>query len=202
MSSQDVIDVLGNMGQKTRILNMFNEIQNINWADLKQAHGNSVHVPEAIKGLISNDEKEQEASYWKLDNHVVLQGDLYQAAFYVIPFLLEILVSKIKFGRNYVYDLLFEIANGFAAEEATCVYDGVALSLTDACKTAVLGGVDLYLEEVTDTSSLCRENALDLLISLEVGSDKVITRLNAIKDQEADLDFRLKLEEAISEISG
>lgn len=190
------------MGQKTRNVKMFNEIQEVNWADLKQAHGNSEHVPEAIKGLISNNENEQEASYWKLDNHVVLQGDLYQAAFYVIPFLLEILVSKIKIGRKYVYDLLFEIANGFAAEEATCVYDGVELSLTDACKKAVLGGVDLYLEEVADISSLCRANALDLMISLEEDSDRIITRLNEIKAQEADLDFRLKLEEAISEISG
>mgnify|MGYP000571271690 CR=1 FL=1 len=181
---------------------MLDEIEKINWTELKQAHGNSGHVPDAIRGLISGDRKEQEASYWKLDNHIVLQGDLYQAAFYVIPFLLEILGSKVKSGRSYAYDLLFEIANGFAPEETICVYDGVSLPLTEACKNAVVGGVDLYLGEVSDISSVCRENALDLLISLEEQIDHIVISLNTIKDKETDSEFRCKLEEAIAEIDG
>lgn len=181
---------------------MFNEIDNINWARLTQATGNSEHVPSAIKGIISNDEKEQEASYWKLDNHVVLQGDLYQAAFYVIPFLLEILAATIQSGRRYVYDLLFEIANGFAPKEVSCDYDGVTLTLTEGCKRAVAGGLNLYLEEVSNNNSACRENALDLIISLEVFAGNVIPRLIEIKDREASPEFQEKLEEAIAEING
>lgn len=181
---------------------MFDKIKEIDWDDLKQVNGGSGHIPGAIQGLVSDDESVRESSYWALDNHVVLQGDIYQAAFYVIPFLLEILASEIISGRGYVYDLLFEIANGFEIEESECTYEGVVLPLTEACKKSVSGGVSLYLDEVADTSSLCRENALDLLISLEEDSDEILAKLNEIKTSEADLNFRLKLEEAISEIGG
>lgn len=179
---------------------MFDDIDKISWAKLKQAHGNSEHVPSAIKGLVSNDEKEQEASYWKLDNHVVLQGDLYQAAFYVIPFLLEILAASIRNGRSYVYDLLFEIANGFAPEEVPCDYDGVTLTLTEGCKRAVADGLHLYLEEISDSNSVCRENALDLIVSLEEYAKNAVPRLIELKDKEVNPEFQSKLEEAIAEI--
>ena len=109
----------------------------------------------------------QEASYWKLDNHVVLQGDLYQSAFYVIPFMIEIIFSKTQHSRGLAYDLLFEIANGFAVEDESCLYKDMELSLTDACKAAVSDGMCWYLEEVADMTSKYRENALDLIISLE-----------------------------------
>ena len=179
---------------------MFDEIGKINWAELKQANGYSGHVPEAIKGLISADKLDQEASYWKLDNHVVLQGDLYQAAFYVVPFLLEILASKVKNGRAYTYDLLFEIANGFALEETPCVYNGDTLPLTEACKSAVVGGVDLYLNEVSNISSTCRENSLELLVSLGERAEYILINLQKIEGEETDSYFRSKLKEAIVEI--
>jgi hypothetical protein len=181
---------------------VFNNIDEVNWSELRQAHGDAGHVPEAIKGLIANDPKVQEASYWKLDNHIVLQGDLYQAAFYVIPFLIEILKSNIQSGRNYVYDLLFEIANGCAPDEVSCVYDGLNLPLTDACKRIITGNIDTYLAEVANTSSDCRESALGLLISLEEQQDKIISKLSDVRDKENNSSFRSKLEEAIAEIEG
>ena len=180
---------------------MLNNLEHINWSELRQAHGDAGHVPTALKGLISSDETEQEASYWKLDNHVVLQGDLYESAFYVIPFLLELLESGITNGRNYVYDLLFEIANGYAAEEVSCNYQGESLDLTEACKRSVLTGINLYLNEVANIGSESRENALDLIVSLESSSNDILSRLMQILDDEKDSDFRDHLNEAISELS-
>lgn len=179
---------------------MFSDLDKVNWAKLSQAQGTSEHVPDALKSLISDDDKEQEASYWKLDNHVVLQGDLYEAAFYVIPFLLEILATAIRNGRSYVYDLLFEIANGFAPEEISCDYDGKTLTLTEACKRAVAGGKGLYLKEVSDSNSDFRENALDLIISLEEYAVDIVPMLKEIRDKETDSEFKAMLEEAIAEI--
>jgi hypothetical protein len=190
--------VLKNSGRKI----VFNNIDEVNWSELRQAHGDAGHVPEAIKGLIASDPKVQEASYWKLDNHIVLQGDLYQAAFYVIPFLIEILKSNIQSGRNYVYDLLFEIANGCAPDEVSCVYDGLNLPLTDACKRVIADNINTYLAEVANASSDCRESALDLLISLEEQQDKIISKLSDVRNKENNSSFRSKLEEAIAEIEG
>ena len=32
---------------------MFSELENIEWIKLKQAHGSSENIPDAIKGLVS-----------------------------------------------------------------------------------------------------------------------------------------------------
>lgn len=79
---------------------MFEKINEIDWKGLRQAHGDARQVPEAIKGLISEEEQVRRQSYWLLDNYVVLQSDLYEAALYVVPFLLEILSSDVTQGRN------------------------------------------------------------------------------------------------------
>jgi len=179
---------------------MFSDIEKIDWSILKQAHGDSSHVPTAIKGLISSDIKEQESSYWKLDNHVVLQGDIYQAAFYVIPFLIEILKSSIFHGRGYVYDLLFEIANGYAPEEVLCDYDGKMYPLTEACKKAIADDFDVFVAEVANQLSDYRENALDLLISLEDNKEGIVAELSVVRENEIDFEFGVKLDEAISEV--
>lgn len=122
----------------------------------------------------------------------------------MIPFLLEILAKNIRSGRSYVYDLLFEIANGFAPEEVPCDYDGMTLTLTltltEGCKRAVAGGLDLYLEEILDSNSDSREHALDLIVSLEECVVDVVPRLTEIKNKETDSEFKAKLEEAIAEI--
>jgi hypothetical protein len=99
-----------------------------------------------------------------------------------------------------VYDLLFEIANGFAPEEVPCDYDGMTLTLTEGCKRAVAGGLDLYLKEILDSNSDSREHALDLIVSLEECVVDVVPRLTEIKNKETDSEFKAKLEEAIAEI--
>lgn len=179
---------------------MFSEIDKINWTLLKQAHGESSHVPKAIKGLVSPNPKEQEDSYWKLDNYVVLQGDLYQAAFYVIPFLIEILKSTSFNGRKYVYDLLFEIANGYAVEEVLCNYNGKDYPLTEVCKKSIADNFKIFLAEVANQSSDFREDALDLLITLEKNRNEIVTELQIIRKNEIDSKFSNKLDEAITEI--
>ncbi|KZN57909.1 hypothetical protein [Pseudoalteromonas luteoviolacea] len=105
---------------------MFNSINSINWDELQLADGKATHVPGALSDLVSGDSKKEEDAYWKLENHVVLQGDLYESAFYILPFLFEIIRSDVSHGRKRVYDLLFEIANGYEAQEVSCMFKGVS----------------------------------------------------------------------------
>lgn len=179
---------------------MFEKLNDVDWENLKQAHGNARHVPEAIKGLVSNDPEIREASYWKLDNYVVLQSDLYEAAFYIIPFLVEILKSDILFGRNYVYDLLFEIANGYASEDLLCVYGNKEVPLKDACRNAIANEIELYLFEVRNSSSKFRLDALGLLISLDEYEEKIIPELAEILKHEDSSEFEVELRKSISEL--
>ncbi|WP_434279072.1 hypothetical protein [Acinetobacter sp. CE-15] len=56
----------------------------ITWNKLQTANGNSINFPKALELLCSPDENERKAGYWMIDNHAILQSDLYEAAYYVI----------------------------------------------------------------------------------------------------------------------
>src|SRR5438128_80126 len=90
------------------------DLRAIPWSQKSVASGKADHVPEALAGMVSPDERLRERSYWRLDNEVVLQSDLYDAAYFVIPFLIQYLLERVPHGRDRVYDLLIEIGRGFA----------------------------------------------------------------------------------------
>lgn len=180
---------------------VLDKINSIDWSKLKQAHGYCDHVPEAIKGLMSADSKIQEESYWKLDNHIVLQGDIYQGAFYTIPFLVEVLNSSEKNGRNYIYDLLFEINNGYSPDDISCWYNDKEYPLTEACKISIADSFRVYLKEVANPLSPCRKNALELLSSLEFYKFNIIDGLSIIKKEEK-TDFSHNIDLVLAELKG
>ncbi len=181
---------------------MFEGTKSIDWSCFKQAHGDASHVPDAIKALVSDDESTREKAYWKLDNFVVLQSDLYEAAFYVIPFLVEILLSKVFSGREHVYALLSEIANGYAPDSVTIQVDGNDMPLTLACRTLVLEHVDVYLDEVKDIQSGYRDSALDLLGSLNEKSGDIRAALENVLITEKDLEIKVLIKEVLEEFDG
>ena len=179
---------------------MLESLNEINWRELRQAHGDSTHIPKALRELISGDVAKEEQACWNLDNHVVLQGDLYEAAFYILPFCYEILESDISSGRKRVYDLLFEIANGYEARAVSCTFKDEDMSLTDACRNSILDQKELFLKEVSNRSSSCRVKALELLCSFYEISDYLIEQLVEVKETEKDESFKLRLEQEISEL--
>ncbi|SMF41371.1 hypothetical protein [Pseudobacteriovorax antillogorgiicola] len=180
---------------------MLKNIEKIDWSNLKTASGTASEVPRAIRDLTSVDSKTRERAYWQLDNHVVLQSDLYESAYFVVPFLIEILDSKIIDGREYVYDLLFEIANGYAPEDEICVYDGCKIYIKQGTRDRVVAGIETYMKEILDTSSNCRSKALELVVSLKEKFRTIVPELQEAIAREASRDFKRELTEALSEIS-
>lgn len=89
---------------------MFKQIDETEWDKLKTNVGNASHVPEALNGLLSDDERKVEKAYWKIDNYVVLQGDLSESASY-LPRFLEEIVYVVKNKEN-ILELLFQIGSG------------------------------------------------------------------------------------------
>src|SRR5713226_7697798 len=97
------------------------DVRAIPWSQKSVASGRADHVPQALAGLVSPDEKLRERSYWQLDNEVVLQSDLYDAAYFAIPFLIQYLRDRVPHGRDRIYDLLSEIGRGFAPPTSLCL---------------------------------------------------------------------------------
>lgn len=178
---------------------MLEGLEDVSWIDKKTASGNACHVPAAIRGLVSNDPAVQKASYWKLDNHVVLQSDLYDSAPHVVPFLLEILSSGISSGKHYVYDLIHEIANGYAPEEAICDFEGENKSLAATCREVSLRGLDMYFGDIKDQRSDVRVKALELIMSFNEEKEIIVPRLKKLLVKENDRVFCQQLERAINE---
>lgn len=134
------------------------------WNDKTVASGKADSVPEALRGLTSPDERIRQKSYWQLDNEVVLQSDLYEAAYFIIPILIGMLQDRVSYGRDLIYDLLYEIANGYAPADIVCrTVDGQILPLMDACNRELKRGMDVFLRDSADGDPTVRDKSRELL---------------------------------------
>jgi hypothetical protein len=91
------------------------ELQKVDWTKVKDLTGPATNVPVALRELLAaNSPEECDTAYWKLENHVVVQGGLFEAACFVVPVLLAALVrpDRPSFVRIGLLELLFQIVNG------------------------------------------------------------------------------------------
>lgn len=107
---------------------------NIDWNKIKMI-GNrpASHVPNSINKLFSASETERENAYWELENYIVVQRRLFEAAYYSIDLISEHLFKHKEI--TLALDLLFEIARGAALTEDSPIVDeaGNSLDLDMAC---------------------------------------------------------------------
>ncbi len=107
----------------------------INWHKIKTSNGVASLIPEALEKLNSPIEDEREWAYWKIDNNAVLQSDLYEAAYYVIEPIVQLLEAKDCRDPYRLLQLLIEIALGQAPDEIKIIDEsGISISLKKACR--------------------------------------------------------------------
>jgi hypothetical protein len=139
-------------------------ISSVNWKEIKVASGSAEHVSEALIGLLSPDEETQNRSYWRLDNELVLQSDLYEAAYYATPILIQMLADSVPHGRERIYDLLYEIANGYAPMTTLCrTRDGRLVPLREACAKELASGVGVFNRDTNDEDPCIGAKARELV---------------------------------------
>jgi hypothetical protein len=140
------------------------KLSEIAWTEKAVASGKASHVPQALTGLISHDEKIRNRSYWQLDNEVVLQSDLFEAAYFVIPFLIQYLDERVSYGRDRIYDLLLEIANGYAPANVRCLTsERDEVSLMAACTRELKKGLPTFDRDAADTDHVLGDKAKELI---------------------------------------
>jgi hypothetical protein len=71
----------------------------------------SAYVPDAVIGLLgSQSADEAEKFYWQLENHVVVEGQTFEAAEHLVPVLVAALQADVpQFVRSALLELLFQI---------------------------------------------------------------------------------------------
>lgn len=164
-----------------KISEIIKAARNVDWGSLECIeHQPCRNIPDALAGLCSDDPQLRQRAYWKFDNHVVVQSGLYNSAFYVIPFVIQLLKENIKSNRHNreLYDLLFELGNGCGPGdvEFSIVTEpfthyipkngGIKWSLPEACYNAVFAGWNIYYEDLMNQNSPNRKYALELISSL------------------------------------
>lgn len=109
-------------------------MEKINWNTIKTSNGTAVNIPEALELLKSNLLEDRKKGYWLIDNHAILQSDLYEAAYYVIDPLIDLLHSIEIEKKSLIIDLLIEIAYGCAPISMFIVVDNERIPLQNACR--------------------------------------------------------------------
>lgn len=85
------------------------EIDQVDWSAKTCGCGNAAHVPVALYGLCSADLEGAEQAYWNLENHVVVQSELFTAA-EPIPAIVVALWPHVKF-KAMLANLLYQIGS-------------------------------------------------------------------------------------------
>jgi hypothetical protein len=118
------------------------ELRRIPWGELRAAHGRDANaVPDALRQLAEAvTEDALRRAYWRLDNEVVVQGALFQAAEFVVFPLLQLLHQGSPRRQRYVLDLLIEItgrAAGVHHEEVERGNDTLLARVRDKAREGV-----------------------------------------------------------------
>lgn len=95
---------------------MLEQLENINWENLKHAYGSATDVPNDIRNLASLNNKIREKALHNLYGNIFHQGTRYEATPHAIPFLYELIENKAVESKHKIIYLLINLALGYEEE--------------------------------------------------------------------------------------
>lgn len=150
-------------------MKMFAEylITRIDWASLHELEGDGCGVRDALVALLSaNNADQAEEAYWRIENHAVVQGTVYEVAEACTSVLVTSLMDeRPKFIKIAVLDLLFQIVGGSASRSSSTPAD-----IVDRCRETARLGLWILIRECAQGEA---EAAQDVLAALGE-SDRVV----------------------------
>jgi hypothetical protein len=144
----------------------------VNWAQVRSALGGSAYVPAALARLIEADsEDEAREAYWELDNGIILQRRIFDAARQIVaPLMISLHRPLSPAARYRILDLLIEISMGVSdLSEDDLGNSGLA----DQCRQEIRNGLWCIYGGLDDSDPRIRVNSMDLLAELEPDSHRL-----------------------------
>ncbi|WP_338846804.1 hypothetical protein V8J88_23925 [Massilia sp. W12] len=138
------------------------EISRINWENLRVAPGSAVIIPNALIRLLKTQSAEDANEiYWQLENHIVIQGQVFQCAEFAIPVLLLALADDCSRPTKVAcMELLFQILAGTPHQSEI---DAENNELMDRCHKKAREGLWLLYKELQDGVTDAAYEILDLI---------------------------------------
>jgi hypothetical protein len=137
----------------------------VDWASLR-AMGDAATVPDAIRQLLAAEsDADADRAYWRLDNTVVVQGQLFEAALALVPVLLAAATGSLSpLARVRLLDLVVEIASGAPDESEREHGNG---TLGRDCRLALGEGLWLMYATLASDDERLRERAVQIVYATD-----------------------------------
>lgn len=151
------------------------ELSRVDWSRLRDVAGFADYVPSVIKALLNAESiEEAEELYWRIDNHVVVQGQLFEAAEYLVPVLMSSLLEiNQDFIKYYVFDLLIQIVAGFPDRSEMALGNS---EIRERCRAKAREGLWLLYNDLLFGKS---EAAAEIIEIIETDASRLETFLKA-----------------------
>ncbi|WP_157803637.1 hypothetical protein [Luteimicrobium subarcticum] len=148
-------------------------MERVDWNSLRSASGSSGFVPGAVRELLAaRTAPEAEVAYWKLDNSVVVQGQLFESARWVVgPLLVALSQPRAAFVRERIANLLVEIAFGEPHERELASKGDPDLAAR--CIDELRKALPTFYGMLDDSTPMLRLGGLDLLDAAEADRDRM-----------------------------
>lgn len=145
---------------------MLEGLTTINWDELQGSYGSAKRIPDAMNQLCFGRKETKMDAASILEGIAVNQGTLYEPAYYLIPFLQEVLQIQDPEVKMLVYDLLYEMSNRSAFDGGRKVeVDGESIPLKQACRQRVIEGRSFYYPDLASDDSRVRLDVFELLVA-------------------------------------
>lgn len=164
-------------------------LSSIDWASLRTSSGTAENVPLAIETLVTADtEPSAREAYWRLDNEVVVQEQLFEAAPALVPVILALLAGPLSaLARYHLIELLLQIGGGVPHEEALA---RGSTDLGDRCREHLREGLWLLYGMLMDESVDTRSAAVQLIADAETDRARLRQVLQVVAAQDPDGETR------------
>lgn len=145
------------------------------WDSIRDCHGPCPDLTPVFRELAEGSPQEAESAYWDLDNHIVVQGYLSEAAFYAAPFVVALVQAASDANKPLIYELLTEISMGncagivkyfpqadpfFHLVNATT---GIEVPIPIGCRATIALGISSYLSDAVSNVRPLNQAALGIL---------------------------------------
>ena len=151
------------MERLTRLLNLLLARQP--WTQLRTTTGSAADVParflELVRGI---DEAETERLYWRLDNHVVVQGRAFETSAALLPAIFVAISATATsfFARRWLVELLTEIVLARGHED-----EPNPAAIEQAISSSVVRSLWIVYGLLASDDAIIRRAALEIVVRAE-----------------------------------
>lgn len=177
------------MGAVLSLEEVIRRLEAVDWSRTRSFSGLSDFVPGAFRRLIAaRDDAEASRAYWDLDNEVVAQGTIYEAAAKLTPAILAALDLEVTpVARHHIVELLTEIALG-KMDPKDRVADGP--SVEDDIHRQIREHLDAVYALMSDVDPRVRRAVFHVLDAVEEDRERLSTVAHAVAVEDSDDELR------------